>query len=230
LKKRKAEWEIISKRSTFRNKWKPMFGIQHYETFLLAGILLNLTPGNDTIYILSRTIAQGRKAGIMSVLGIATGSLVHTVLAAVGLSVIISQSPALFNIIKYAGAAYLFYIGIKMILSKSSIIKLDRPEEEKYKKIYWQAVLTNVLNPKVALFFISFLPQFIDPAYTSHYLSFIILGLSFTVTGTLWCLGLALFASIISSSFIKNTRAGNYVTRACGFVLVGLGIRVALAK
>lgn len=205
-------------------------GIQHYEAFLLAGILLNLTPGNDTIYILSRTIAQGRKAGIMSVLGIATGSLVHTMFAAVGLSVIIAQSPVLFDIIKYAGAAYLFYIGIRMILTRSSVIKLDQPENEKYKKIYWQAVLTNVLNPKVALFFISFLPQFIDPAYTSHYLSFIVLGLSFTVTGTLWCLVLAFFASFISASLIKSKTAAGYITKACGFILVGLGVKVALVK
>lgn len=207
-----------------------MIGIQHYETFLLAGILLNLTPGNDTIYILSRTIAQGRKAGIMSVLGIATGSLVHTLFAAVGLSVIIAQSPVLFNIIKYAGASYLFYIGIRMIFSKASVIKLDQPEDEKNKKIYWQAVLTNVLNPKVALFFISFLPQFIDPAYSNHYLSFIVLGLSFTITGTLWCLLLALFASVISSALIKNSKAGNYLNKACGFILVGLGFKVALVK
>ena len=207
-----------------------MLGIQHYETFLLAGILLNLTPGNDTIYILSRTIAQGRKAGIMSVLGIATGSLVHTILAAVGLSVIIAQSPVIFNIIKYAGAAYLFYIGIRMILSKSSVIKLHKPGNEKDQKVYWQALLTNVLNPKVALFFISFLPQFIDPAYSNHYLSFIILGLSFTVTGTVWCLVLAFFASFISASLIKNKNAAAYVTKACGFILVGLGIRVALTK
>jgi RhtB (resistance to homoserine/threonine) family protein len=205
-------------------------GIQHYETFLLAGILLNLTPGNDTIYILSRTIAQGRKAGIMSVLGIATGSLIHTFFAAVGLSVIIAQSPVLFTVIKYAGAAYLFYIGIRMIFSKTSVIRLDQPEDEKYKKIYWQAVFTNVLNPKVALFFISFLPQFIDPTYANHYLSFIVLGLSFTATGTVWCLMLALFASFISAALIKSKNTGNYLTKACGFVLVGLGIRVALVK
>jgi len=207
-----------------------MLGIQHYETFLLAGILLNLTPGNDTIYILSRTIAQGRKAGIMSVLGIATGSLFHTLLAAVGLSVIIAQSPLLFNIIKYAGAAYLFYIGARMIFSKTSVVKLNQPEDEKYRKIYLQAVVTNVLNPKVALFFISFLPQFIDPTYSNHYLSFIVLGLSFTVTGTLWCLILALFASIISSAFIKNKKTGNYLNRACGLVLIALGIKVTLVK
>lgn len=207
-----------------------MAGIQHYETFLLAGILLNLTPGNDTIYIVSRTIAQGRKAGILSVLGIATGSLVHTFFAAVGLSVIIAQSPVLFTVIKYAGAAYLFYIGIKMIFSKNPVLKFDQPEREKYRKIYLQAVLTNVLNPKVALFFISFLPQFIDPGYANHYLSFIILGLSFTATGTVWCLILALFASAISAMLMKNNKAGNYVTKVCGCVLVALGIKVALVK
>ena len=207
-----------------------MMGIQHYETFLLAAILLNITPGNDTIYILSRTIAQGRKAGIMSVLGIGTGSLVHTFFAAIGLSVIIAQSPILFNIIKYAGAAYLFYIGVSMILSKSPVINLITPKNEKYHKIYLQAVLTNVLNPKVALFFISFLPQFIDPTYSNHYLSFIILGLSFTITGTLWCLLLALFASVISGALIKNNKTGSYLTKACGFILIGLGVKVALAK
>jgi threonine/homoserine/homoserine lactone efflux protein len=207
-----------------------MMGIQHYETFLLAAILLNITPGNDTIYILSRTIAQGRKAGIMSVLGIGTGSLVHTFFAAIGLSVIIAQSPVLFNIIKYAGAAYLFYIGVSMILSKSPVINLITPKNEKYHKIYLQAVLTNVLNPKVALFFISFLPQFIDPTYSNHYLSFIILGLSFTITGTLWCLLLALFASVISGVLIKNNKTGSYLTKACGFILIGLGVKVALAK
>ncbi len=205
-------------------------GIQHYETFLLAAILLNITPGNDTIYILSRTIAQGRKAGIMSVLGIGTGSLVHTFFAAIGLSVIIAQSPVLFNIIKYAGAVYLFYIGVSMILSKSPVINLITPQNEKYHKIYLQAVLTNVLNPKVALFFISFLPQFIDPTYSNHYLSFIILGLSFTITGTLWCLLLALFASVISCVLIKNNKTGSYLTKACGFILIGLGVKVALAK
>jgi Putative threonine efflux protein len=207
-----------------------MLGIQHYETFLLAAILLNLTPGNDTIYILSRTIAQGRKAGVMSVLGIATGSLMHTMFAAVGLSVIIAQSPVIFNIIKYAGAVYLFYIGVRMILSRSHVIKLQQPRNEKYRKIYLQAVLTNVLNPKVALFFISFLPQFIDPAYSNHYVSFLILGLSFTTTGTLWCLLLVLFASFISAAFIKSNKAGSYLTKTCGFILIGLGLRVAFLK
>jgi threonine/homoserine/homoserine lactone efflux protein len=205
-------------------------GILHYDTFLMACILLNITPGNDTIYILSRAIAQGNKAGIMSVLGIGTGTLIHTFFAAIGFSVIIAQSPILFNVIKYAGVAYLFYIGLKMIFSRSFVIKLDEPCNEKYKNIYWQAVLTNVLNPKVALFFISFLPQFIDPTYADHYISFLVLGISFTVTGTLWCLLLVFFASVISTALIKNTKTTNFITKASGLILIGLGFRVALTK
>jgi threonine/homoserine/homoserine lactone efflux protein len=117
-----------------------------------------------------------------------------------------------------------------MILSGSSVLKIHQPVEQKNGKIYWQAVLTNVLNPKVALFFISFLPQFIDPAYGNHYLSFIILGLTFTATGTAWCFVLAIFGSVISAALIKNNRTGNYLNKACGFILVGLGIKVALVR
>jgi threonine/homoserine/homoserine lactone efflux protein len=144
-----------------------MTGIIHFETFLIAGILLNLTPGNDTIFILSRSIAQGKKAGIMSVLGIATGSLVHTTLAALGLSVIIAKSIVAFNIIKYAGAAYLIYIGYKMLTDRSQLNTETNMAGKitDLKRIYRDAVITNVLNPKVALFFIAFLPQFIDPAF-----------------------------------------------------------------
>ncbi|MDQ6756518.1 MAG: LysE family translocator [Bacteroidota bacterium] len=207
-----------------------MAGIQHYEVFLLAAIMLNLTPGNDTIYILSRSIAQGRKAGIMSVLGIGTGSLIHTMLATIGLSLIIAKSPVLFNIIKYAGAAYLFYIGIRMIFSKSSVIKLKSVANKKQNKIYLQAVITNVLNPKVALFFISFLPQFINPSSPDPWLSFLILGLSFTTTGTLWCLILALFASTIVIKFFKRKGTADYLTKACGSILIALGIKIALTK
>src|ERR1051325_5702664 len=98
-----------------------MTGIIHFHTFLVAGILLNLTPGNDTIFILTKSIAGGRKAGIMSVLGIATGSLVHTTLAALGLSLIIANSILIFTIVKYAGAAYLLYLGYKMITDRSGL-------------------------------------------------------------------------------------------------------------
>src|SRR5262245_41710280 len=160
-----------------------MNSIIHFETFLIAGIVLNLTPGNDTIFILTKSIAQGRKAGIMSVLGIATGSLVHTTLAALGISIIIAQSVLVFNIVKYAGAAYLLYLGYKMITERSKFDNTISVENNKPNllKIYRDAVLTNVLNPKVAMFFIAFLPQFINPEYKNSILPFMLLGLTFTI-------------------------------------------------
>jgi RhtB (resistance to homoserine/threonine) family protein len=209
-----------------------MTGIIHYETFILTGILLNITPGNDTIFILSRSMAQGKKAGFMSVLGIATGSLIHTILAAFGLSIIIAKSILVFSIIKYAGAAYLLYIGYQMLTDKKSL-NTDTSFSEKsinLKKIYRDGVITNVLNPKVALFFISFLPQFIDPNVSNTVLPFIKLGVTFTITGTIWCLILANFASFIFSKLKHNKTLSNYINKTCGAVLVGLGIKVALSN
>ncbi len=209
-----------------------MPGIIHFETFILTGILLNLTPGNDTIFILSRSMALGKKAGIMSVLGIATGSLIHTTFAAFGLSLIIARSILIFNVLKYVGAAYLIFIGVKMLLDKSG---LNFKGEEKPSKInlagvYRDAVLTNVLNPKVAMFFIAFLPQFIDPHYQNHVIPFLVLGISFTITGTAWCLVLATFSSRIFSRLRKNPKFSSYLNKICGVVLIGLGIKVALQK
>jgi|SRR5688572_1361690 len=208
-----------------------MTGIINFETFLLAGIILNLTPGNDTIFILSRTIVQGRRAGIMSVLGIATGSVIHTTFAALGLSIIIAESIVAFNIIKYAGAAYLVYIGYKMLTDKSHLnIEIHNKEKEvKSKKVYRDAVITNLLNPKVALFFIAFLPQFIDPGHKNTVLPFMLLGIAFTITGTLWCLILANFASIIADKIKQNNKVSSYINKTCGLVLVGLGIKLAFS-
>jgi len=207
-----------------------MAGIIHFETFLLAGILLNLTPGNDTIFILTKSISQGRKAGIVSALGIGTGSVVHTILAAFGLSLIISKSILLFNIIKFAGAAYLIYIGYKMLTDKSPI-KTDGAilkSSVNYLKIYRDAIFTNILNPKVALFYIAFLPQFIDPTLQNTILPFLTLGTTFIATGIVWCLILATFASAIFSKLKRNKKVSTYINKICGLTMIALGIKVAL--
>jgi RhtB (resistance to homoserine/threonine) family protein len=209
-----------------------MTGIINYDTFLLTGILLNLTPGNDTIFILTRSLAQGKKAGIMSVLGIATGSIIHTLLAGLGLSIIIAKSIMVFNFIKFTGAAYLFYIGFKMLTDKNTL-SINNSIEKKtvnYLKIYRDGVITNVLNPKVALFFIAFLPQFIDSNVGNILLSFLTLGISFTITGTIWCLILALFASSFFAKLKNNQNVSAYINKICGLTLIGLGIKVALTQ
>ena len=209
-----------------------MAGIVHFETFLLASILLNLTPGNDTIFILTKSIGQGKKAGIVSALGIGTGSIVHTVLAAFGLSFIIAKSILLFNLIKYAGALYLIYIGYKMftdrsLLNTDSITKIKSAD---YVKIYRAAIITNLLNPKVALFFLAFLPQFIDPNFKNTVLPFLVLGSTFITTGTIWCLILAIFASAIFAKIKNNKRISRRINKICGLTLIGLGIKVALTE
>lgn len=205
-------------------------GIIHFETFMLAGILLNLTPGNDTVFILSRSIAQGRRAGIWSVLGISTGSMVHTLMAALGLSVIIAQSALAFQLVKYAGAAYLLYIGVRMLLDRSQLNMEGAASSEPVntRRIYREAVLTNVLNPKVALFFLAFLPQFIDVSHRTDPLPFILLGLTFTGTGTVWCLMLAMFSAQLANRLRHNPRWGIYLNRACGIVLIGLGLKLVM--
>ena len=142
-----------------------MFGIENFIVFVTSAILLNLYPGPDSLYILSRSISQGRMAGIFAVLGISTGSLVHTLLGAAGLSAIIFSSARAFVLVQYAGAMYLFYQAILMVLESGKGKHLyDRQSRKKsLTGIFWQGAITNILNPKVALFFMALLPQFVSP-------------------------------------------------------------------
>lgn len=208
------------------------FGIIHFWSFLAAGILLNLTPGTDTMYILGRSMAHGTRAGILSVLGISTGSLIHTLAAASGLSLVLANSAAAFMFVKYCGALYLVYMGIRMLLSAGKTKQGQRVEKVVVspKSIYLSGILTNVLNPKVALFFLAFLPQFIDPLYSSTMVSFILLGGTFVVTGTCWCLVLAVFSAKISRLLQKSGRGSTLFSRLSGLVFVGLGVRLALVE
>ncbi|TSE06931.1 LysE family translocator [Aquimarina algiphila] len=210
-----------------------MFGILNFSTFILAGILLNLTPGADTMYILGRSISQGKKSGIVSVLGISSGALLHCIFAALGLSLVLAKSAIAFNTVKYVGAAYLLYLGIKSLVSKSSQ-KVTITEKNKvvqnYLKIYLSGVMTNLLNPKVALFFLAFLPQFIDPNYTTNALPFLILGLTFVATGTIWCLLLALFSVKLANKIKSNNKIQIWLDKSIGILFIFLGIRLALSK
>src|SRR5437870_6897607 len=176
-----------------------MFGIHDFGLLLAAGILLNLTPGPDTVYILGRSIAQGRDAGVASALGICVGSIFHTCAAALGLSAILATSALAFGAIKLFGGAYLIFLGIKMILDRRKHLTLPSQFRRRTTTAaFQQGILTNVLNPKVALFFLAFLPQFIDPASNTKVLAFLMLGFTFVTTGTIWCLLLAWFASAFS--------------------------------
>src|SRR5215831_17058152 len=166
-----------------------MFGIHDLPLFVVSGILLNMTPGQDTLYIVGRTVSQGRRAGLLSVAGITSGCIVHSLAAAFGLSAILATSARAFTVVKLAGGAYLVYLGVKMLLDRSaSNGPATDLEPEGDMAIYRAGLLTNVLNPKVALFFLAFLPQFITAGTDTRVLAFLSLGGIFVFNGTLWCL------------------------------------------
>lgn len=208
-----------------------MFGIHDFGLFLAAGVLLNLTPGPDTAYILGRTVAQGRDAGIASALGICVGSIFHTCAAALGLSAILVGSANAFGFIKLLGGAYLIFLGAKMIIDRPKASGLPLHFRRcTNAAAFRQGALTNMLNPKVALFFLAFLPQFIDPASTTKVLAFLSLGLTFVTTGTVWCLVLAWFASAFSKRLHRNPIIGRWVSGTAGALFIFLGIRLATVK
>jgi len=208
-----------------------MFGIHDFGLFLAAAILLNLTPGPDTVYILGRSIAQGREAGIASALGISLGSIFHTCAAALGLSAVLATSAVAFGAIKLLGGAYLIFLGLKMFFEQSGQLSLPSNFRRRTTAAaFRQGVLTNVLNPKVALFFLAFLPQFIDPGSNAKIAAFISLGLTFVITGTIWCLVLAWFASAFSERLRTNETISQWLNRTAGALFVFLGMRLATVK
>ena len=208
-----------------------MFYQQNLYIFFIASLLLNLTPGNDMIYVASRSISQGIKAGIISAIGVFIGCFVHIMAAVFGLSIIIMKSAFLFELIKFLGAGYLIYLGIKALITKSDFNKniVALPPIDKW-KLLKQGIITNALNPKVALFFLSFLPQFIQVSSPLYKVQLFTLGLWFDVQGTLvlmivaWLIGKA-------GNFIKNNQKfWNMQEKITGIILIGLGIKVALAS
>jgi threonine/homoserine/homoserine lactone efflux protein len=208
-----------------------MLGIHDYWLFVTAGVLLNLTPGQDTFYILGRSIAEGARAGVASALGIMVGSLIHTAMAAIGLSAILATSASAFIVVKLVGAAYLVYVGVRMLVTASSLEPTtSQPDRRSAFGAFRDGVLTNVLNPKVALFFLALMPQFIDPESEAKVMAFIALGLTFVATGTVWCLILAVSAGRLRNFFAHHPRGLNVATRAAGGLFVLLGLRLAVSR
>ena len=207
-----------------------MLGIHGYWLFIFSGILLNLTPGQDTVYILGRSLTGGLRAGVASALGITVGSVVHTVAAAAGLSVLLATSPVAFTAVKLCGALYLVYLGLKLVFARAAPAGPDSekpPAGAGDRTAFSQGVLTNLLNPKVALFFLAFLPQFIDPASPSKTLAFLALGATFITTGLVWCLVLASCAARLRGFFARNPSVRALIDRSIGGVFVLLGVRLA---
>jgi threonine/homoserine/homoserine lactone efflux protein len=209
-----------------------MFGIHDLPLFVISGLLLNIMPGPDSLLVMTRSATQGWRAGCAAALGIGAGVFVHVFAAALGLSAVLATSAAAFTAVKLVGAAYILYMAFGLLKSKKRDGEMAPPPVQPlpYRKIFAQGFLTNVLNPKVAVFFLAFVPQFISADAPNKALAFIILGCIFNINGTLWCNALALFTAKASERVKVNPTASLWLNRATGTLFVWLGVKLALSK
>ncbi|AVT79789.1 LysE family translocator [Rhodopseudomonas palustris] len=209
-----------------------MLGIHDFWLFVASGLLLNVTPGPDTAYIVGRGLQFGWRGGAAAALGVGTGCLVHVAAAAAGLSALLMASTLAFSVLKWIGAAYLIWLGLRMLLSNPSDFTATAGAAPALSlgSVFRQGMLTNVLNPKVALFFLAFLPQFVAADASDKALAFLVLGLIFVVNGTLYCLALAAFAARAADRLRRSGSVLQWINRGLGALFVALGIRVALAR
>lgn len=209
-----------------------MYGTHDFLLFVAAGVLLNITPGPDMLYIIGRSTAQGWRAGAAAALGIGAGCVVHIVAAALGLSAVLAASATAFTLLKIIGAVYLVYVGISLIRSSRSSPTAAPTvafAPTTLRTVFVQGFLTNVLNPKVALFFLAFLPQFINADAPSKPLAFLFLGAVFNFNGTLWNLLVAWSAARFAVGMGRNKLAA-WFNRCIGGLFVYLGVRLVFAK
>jgi threonine/homoserine/homoserine lactone efflux protein len=193
--------------------------------FVAAGLALNITPGPDMLYVAARGASEGRPAGIASALGIGAGTLVHIALVAAGLAAVLAAVPVAYLAIRLGGAAYLIYLGVRGLMARPSAAAAPL-EPASLSMIFRQGVITNVLNPKVALFFLAFLPQFVDPTRGNPALQVIALGLIFDTTGTLVNLAVAVGSSRAAARLRSQS---GWLQRVTGGIFVALGVRLAFA-
>ncbi|PKD17643.1 lysine transporter LysE [Salegentibacter salinarum] len=209
-----------------------MTGIENLFAYMVTALFFIMTPGIDTIFVLNKSIAQGRKSGIYATLGVNAGVLTHTLFAALGLSVIIANSAYAFTIIKYVGAFYLIYLGILKFKNRKDFLPTDdgKQVQKKGNNDFWSGFLTNTLNPKVALFFLAFFPQFINPTQMENPVPFVLLGFAYALIGIVWFLILTVFASVFSQKIKNNPNAGLWLNKLSAFVFILMGIKIALNK
>lgn len=209
-----------------------MLGIHDVTLFVISGLLLNMAPGPDSLLVMARSASQGWRAGSAAALGIGAGTCVHIVAAALGMSALLATSATAFVAVKLIGAAYLLYIGISMLLAKHQA-KAESNDATlaplPYGRLFIQGMLTNVLNPKVALFFLAFVPQFISPNAQHKALAFLLLGFIFNINGILWCHFLALSTTLARQHLQLSQRLSLWLQRCTGGVFSLLGIKLALA-
>jgi threonine/homoserine/homoserine lactone efflux protein len=197
--------------------------------FISVTAMLVFMPGPNTLYIIARSIQQGRRAGVVSSLGVQVGSLVHIIAAAFGLSALLLSSALAFNVVKYAGAAYLIYLGVKTLLTKEKAGPARELKREGLSRVFYQGVVVNLLNPKTALFFFAFLPQFVDPTRGRAAIQIVLLGTILIVLGTLSDMIYALAAGSVGNWLRGNLRFLRAQRVFAGSVYLGLGTATALS-
>ncbi len=199
--------------------------------FIAAGWLLNLTPGPDVLYIVTNALRNGVRAGIVAALGIVSGCFVHVFAAAIGVGALLATSATAFTVLKWIGAAYLLWMGVRLLLSKATPLVLNAlgaaPEVDLW-RVYRRGFLTNVLNPKVALFFLAFVPQFIAPGADNKALVFLLLGLLFNLNSLPINFGYAWLAAWAVRRVRTVQHAMHWMDRAAGVLFVGFGLRLAM--
>ena len=207
-----------------------MFASAHFPVFLSAAILLAVAPGPGMLYVLARSMAGGRREGLLSALGTFCGGLVHVIAAAAGISIVLAKSAAAFGIVKYLGAAYLCFLGIRMILDARRDKPISLAELQRSRGPFWQGVMTEVLNPKTALFFLSFIPQFVNREAGHVFLQFILLG-SFSVTlNTTADILVTMLAGPLGQRIRESARFRQRQRTLTGAVMIGLGAYLALGE
>lgn len=204
---------------------------ENFYLFLTVSLLINISPGPDMLYTAARSLSQGIKAGIYSALGIFCGCFFHIAAAVFGLSAIIANSVFWFSVIKYAGAGYLVYLGIKSIINNKKRDPGVNPlMPVSYYKIFQEGFLTNLLNPKVAIFFLSFLPQFIDTSSTHIKEQIIFLGIWFAVQGTIILMFVAVLTGYFRQLLSGNKLFWKWQARVTGMILIGLGVKIFISR
>lgn len=198
--------------------------------FLLTSAVVILTPGQDMILVMSRSIAQGQKAGITTALGVSVGLLGHTLLATLGLGALLLASEFLFSIVKFIGAGYLIYIGYQLLRSKDHTIAMKDLPKVSYKKMFIQGALSNIMNPKVAIFYFSYLPQFAIQNNGNETMQLFILGFTFATLTFLIKAPIGFISGLLSFWIKTRPIILHYIHRTSGLILIGLGLKLALAE
>ena len=206
-----------------------MPAVETLALFMAAALALNLTPGPDMLYVTARSVSDGRRAGVVAAFGIGAGTLVHITALALGLAALLAAVPLAYDALRIAGAVYLLVIGVQLCLRPRNTGATAPLQQALPRTIFAQAVLTNVLNPKVALFFLAFLPQFVDPAAGPAVAQIVLLGLIFDVQGTVVNVAVALLASGTTRRLRANPGAVSLLQRLTGAIFVTLGARLAVA-